>query len=141
MKLFMIISKRNLVLALAIGLVLISVLVRGFFVRAGTVDGSTDEKRAEYFKSIGVSVEDKNADSKQIIIPQSFDDVYSEYNSLQKKAGFDLAPYKGESAVVYTYRLSGDEYTQAHLIVSDGKIIGGDISSVKLDGEMKPLVK
>ena len=56
-----------------------------------------------------------------------------------KKAGFDLAPFKGKNATVYTYSISGDTKNQVHLIVCEGIVIGGDIASVNFNGEMKPL--
>ena len=51
-----------------------------------------------------------------------------------------MSRYKGDPACVYTYRLSDSEETVINLIVSDNIIIGGDISSVRIDGEMKALL-
>ena len=70
----------------------------------------------------------------------NFGDVYTEYNKLQKKAGFDLYKNRGKNATVFTYVLLYKEDTELHLIICDGEIIGGDIASVKLNGEMKPLL-
>lgn len=139
MKLFLILSKRNLALILALCVISLLVISQVFSAKAMRINGSTNEIRTDYLKSIGIDADDSNVFSKDIIIPANFDEVYSEYNSLQKKAGFDLSPYKGKSATVYTYKLSGVDETEIHLIVCEGNIIGGDIASVKLDGEMKPL--
>lgn len=139
MKLFLILSKRNLAVVLALCIILLLVISQAFSAKAKVINGSTNKIRTDYLNSIGINADDSNAFSKDIIIPASFDEVYKEYNSLQKKAGFDLSPYKGEAATVYTYNLSGVEDMQIHLIVCKGNIIGGDIASVKLDGEMKPL--
>ena len=105
MKLFLILSKRNLAVVLALCIILLLVISQAFSAKAKVINGSTNKIRTDYLKSIGINADDSNAFSKDIIIPASFDEVYKEYNSLQKKAGFDLSPYKGESATVYTYNL------------------------------------
>ena len=51
-----------------------------------------------------------------------------------------MTRHKGDNACVYTYRLSDSEDTVINLMVSDNIIIGGDISSVRIDGEMKALL-
>lgn len=139
MKLFLILSKKNLAMILAITIITLLILSQVFSTGAMAIDGSTNKLRTDYLDSIGIKADDSEVSSKNIIIPEDFDEVYTEYNSLQKKAGFDLSAFKGKDATVYTYRLSGVEDTDIHLIVCDGHIIGGDIASVKLDGEIKPL--
>lgn len=139
MKLFLILTKKNLAVILAVTVIALLLLTQVFSTRSKNIDGSTNTLRTAYLKSIGISAESDGVRSKNIIIPENFDMVYSEYNSLQKKSGFDLAPFKGMDATVYTYPLSGDESKEIHLIVCDGNIIGGDIASISLDGEMKPL--
>lgn len=78
---------------------------------------------------------------KSVLIPEEFSDVYENYNSLQKKQGFDLYPYRGKRAEVYTYiivTVDGERVknTEAHVMVCDGRIIGGDVASTELGGEM-----
>ncbi len=139
MKLFVILNKKNLAIILCS-------LIIGFFLagelltaqRSG-IDGSTNALRVEYLKSLKIEPEDRDVYSKNIVIPAEFDEVYKRYNTIQKQAGFDLSKYKGEKATVYTYELSGDNEKEIHLIVNNGEIIGGDIASVRLNGEMKPL--
>lgn len=77
---------------------------------------------------------------KQIVIPTDFSDVYKNYNLLQRRCGYDLEPYKGRTATVYSIALEGDDL-YAHIIVLDGKIIGGDIANNSVGGSMKGLVK
>ena len=139
MKLFLILTKKSLAVILAVTVIALLLLTQVFSARTKNIDGSTNTLRTDYLKSIGISAESDGVRSKNIIIPENFDNVYSEYNSLQKKSGFDLAPFKGMDATVYTYPLSGDESKEIHLIVCDGNIIGGDIASISIDGEMKPL--
>lgn len=139
MKLFITFTKKTLIAVLAAvtaGLIIIGQL---FTIRAGGIDGSTNAMRCEYVSGLGYSVDETAVSEKEIVVPEVFSDVYTKYNEIQKKAGFDLTLYKGKKAVVYTYRLNGEEDTVINLIVSDKYIIGGDVSSVRIDGEMKPL--
>lgn len=137
MKLFITLTKRNLAVLLAA--IIVALIVIGQFFSAGAVgiDGSTNQIRVNHLKGLGLTADESGITSKNIIIPEAFSDVYEQYNDLQKKAGFDLSRHKGEEATLYTYPLTDGR--QAHIIVQDGKIIGGDVASLKLDGEMKPL--
>ena len=81
---------------------------------------------------------------KEITIPTEFSDVYIKYNELQKKVGFDLLSFKGAKATVYTYKVTDYKELKnayANLIICNGKIIGGDIFTTDLKGEMLPLLK
>ncbi len=108
-------------------------------------DANTNAKRVVFIKSLGVRLDDETASKKSVIIPESFSEVYRDYNELQKSAGYDLSAYKGCEVVIYTYSISppnGYNGTCAtHLIVYKGRVIGGDISSAELGGFMLPLRK
>lgn len=74
----------------------------------------------------------------EFIIPEVFNDVYERYNALQKEAGYDLSFYKGKKCMRYTYVIPSVN-ARANIIVYNGKIIGGDISGITIDGVMIPL--
>ena len=76
----------------------------------------------------------------EFTIPAEFNEVYSRYNELLKTAGYDLSPYKGKLCKRYTY-LIPSQNARANIIVYNGEIIGGDISSITLDGIMIPIEK
>lgn len=78
---------------------------------------------------------------KIFTIPNEFDMVYNNYNEIQKSAGYDLGKYKGKECVMYTCELYNHPFgrCRANIIVYEGEIIGGDISSVNLDGFMTGL--
>ena len=139
MKLFITLSKKSLCIILASLIIALILIGQLFTIKAGGIDGSTNALRVEYLSGLGYRVDETAVSVKEIVIPEIFSDVYSEYNRLQQRTGFDLSRYKGESACVYTYRLSDSEDTVINLIVSDNNIIGGDISSVRIDGEMKAI--
>ena len=139
MKLFITLSKKTLCIILASLIISLIIIGQLFTIKAGGIDGSTNALRLEYISGLGYTADETAISVKEIVIPESFSDVYTEYNRLQQTAGFDLSRYRGDSACVYTYRLSDSEETVINLIVSDNIIIGGDISSVRIDGEMKAL--
>lgn len=74
----------------------------------------------------------------EISIPEEFNDVYIRYNNLLKKEGYDLSSYKGKKCKRYTY-LIPSQNARANIIVYKGKVVGGDISSITIDGIMLPI--
>ena len=100
-----------------------------------TVSCKTAEERVNYINSLGFET-DSSEESKEIIIPTRFNDVYKKYNEIQKKQGLDLAEYKGKTAVMYTYHITnyGDnDNVIANLIVFDGQLIGADLCDTSAD--------
>ena len=73
-------------------------------------------------------------------VPENFTPVYQRYNSLLEKNGYSLVPYKGKECTRYTY-LIPSAGARANILVYDGKVIGGDISGITLDGVMIPIIK
>ena len=141
MKFYLLLSKRNLIIFTALVIIVFLIVGKIHSARLSALDGSTNAKRINYISRLGYDVDENSVISKNITIPMNFSDVYTEYNKLQKKAGFDLYNHRGKSATVFTYTLLYKEDAQLHLIICDGEIIGGDIASVKLNGEMKPLLR
>lgn len=140
MKLFITVSKRGVLVILALLAVSLVLISRVASENRAITDGSTNALRISYILSLGYSVDETAISVKETLIPEVFGTVYEKYNSLQRRADFDLSPYHGRSVTVYTYRLTDRENTVANLIVLNGEIIGGDISSTELDGEMLPLI-
>ena len=133
--------KRTLAIFAALSLLCTGVVVMPGAGRRG-VSAATEQERMEYICSLGYMPSLAGAETTEISIPEEFSDVYENYNTLQKQAGFDLSNYKGCLVTRYTYCLAdfpADEYVVANILVKDEKIIGGDISSRRLDGFMLPL--
>lgn len=136
-------TKKGLVALLAA--VLLCLMICGELYAAGNKkeNGKTNQLRVDFIKSIGLSPQEECIEKKDIVIPERFGEVYTNYNVLQTEAGYDLEPYRGAKATVFTYSVetpegySGD--TVVNLIVYNGRIIGGDVSSRALDGFMLPL--
>ena len=90
-----------------------------------------------FLKKIGWTVEPEMTEVREVIIPEAFDNLYTEYNQLQLECGLDLEKYKGKSVKKYTYLVNNYEYdgsVLATLLIYKGKVIGGDISSARADG-------
>lgn len=141
MKLFITVSKRGVLVILALLTVSLVLISRVASLKRDETDGSTNALRVSYIRNLGYYAEETAISVKETLIPEAFGTVYEKYNSLQRRADFDLLPYRGRSVTVYTYSLTNRENTVANLIVLNGEIIGGDISSTELDGEMLPLIR
>lgn len=110
-------------------------------------NGETNQNRVDYLNSIGCEINKDDYSRKDIVIPYDFSLVYENYNKVQKEAGYDLSLYKGEKCCVYSFDVirfkdfNTESNAKANLIVYNGRIIGGDVSSSALDGKMYPLKK
>ncbi len=103
----------------------------------------SDVARAEFLAQYGWEISTVPIEVQDVVIPAVFDKVYEQYNQLQQAQGFDLSSYKGKTVKRYTYRVINypDETNQvrANLLVWNGRVIGGDLCTVALDGFMHGL--
>lgn len=134
-------SRKSLLVLMCLILCLVLVSEFTSAVASGKSKGETEAQRLEFMHSIGVFPDMSGETSKDAVIPETFSDVYADYNGLQLKAGYDLSNYRGEKVKIYEYlweRESG-QTLYVHLIVHKKEIIGGDICDNRLNGEMYPL--
>lgn len=102
----------------------------------------TNDDRLAYIGSLGYSVAPEPLSEKQVVIPETFDDTYAQYNALQQQCGFDLTGYMGETVTQYVYSLleyEDAQDVQLELLVHNGKVIGGSVYTVAIDGFMRGL--
>ena len=102
----------------------------------------TNEDRLAYISSLGYSVAAEPLSEKEVVIPETFDETYTQYNALQQQCGFDLTRYMGETVTQYVYSIleyEGAEDVQLELLVCDNKVIGGSVYTVAVDGFMRGL--
>ncbi len=108
-------------------------------------NAKTNADRLSFIKSLGFSAINSEPNSKTVIIPDVFYDVYENYNALQKSSGYDLSMYKGCEVTIYTYNINPPQKRNGecviNLMVYNDRIIGGDVSSTSLGGFMLPLKK
>lgn len=91
---------------------------------------SDQKETEEFFSQFGLKVDFEGCIQREIVIPESFDELYEDYNDLQKAQGLDLYPYRGKNAMQKIYPLTGQKTEMyAVLIVIDGKVIGGHINT------------
>ncbi len=104
---------------------------------------SLDNDAIEFLSFYGWQVEEKPIESAPVLIPEEFDTIFEDYNLLQIEAGLDLRAHRGKKGTRYTYKVlnypENIENVRANVIVIDGKAVGGDISTVALDGFMHSL--
>lgn len=104
----------------------------------------TLKERIECLNALGWDVDIGSETNEKIKIPEEFDDVYNEYNKLQRMCGFDLLRFSGKTVTKYTYYLLNPPYENGdpfyvNILVYDDELIGGDVMSRKIDGIMLPL--
>ncbi len=106
------------------------------------------EERLYFVSQFGWAVNEEPAEVREIVIPDEFDAVYENYNKIQKEQGLDLEPFKGKRVKRWTYIITnypgyseGDDCVRINLLVFDGRVVGGDVCSVELDGFMHTFAK
>lgn len=136
-------GKRRMILALAAVLVILTAalaagkLLGGAQAAQSLPAGETNEQRLAFLLGYGWEADTEAVEVREITIPDVFDDVYLKYNEVQKAQGMDLERYRGKTCRQWIYNVTNypaQGTVHASLLVLDGKIIGGDLSSTELDG-------
>lgn len=98
----------------------------------------TNEDRVAYLESYGWQVSQEPSSVEELLIPESFDESYTQYLELQSSQGFDLTDYCGKRVKRYTYDIynypTGESGIQAGLLIYQNTVIGGDVLSPQLGG-------
>ncbi len=96
------------------------------------ISASTDEERRTYLESMGWET-DTEFETKELTIPESWNNVYNDYNEVQLNQGFDLSNYKGKKVTLYTYTITNykdlSEGVVADMLVCDG----GDVCNTSAE--------
>lgn len=106
--------------------------------------GGTNEERLAFLASFGWETEGEPTETREVMIPSEFNDVYTAYNVMQEAQGFELMPYAGETCTQYKYKITNypdETEIYATLLVRGERIIGGDVASAKLGGFMHGFAK
>ena len=110
-----------------------------------SISAKDNNERISFLNQFNLKVLPEPIEEIEINIPSQFNKVYEKYNDIQKENGLDLEKYKGKSCTKYTYKVLNYKNekieVRANLLVLDGKVIGGDICSVDLDGFMHGFTK
>ena len=101
--------------------------------------GGTNEERIAYLATFGWSVNAEPKETQNVRIPDTAEnEVFAHYNDLQRSQGFDLSSFAGKEVMRYVYEIlnypEAGQPVYATILVSDGKIIGGDITNTAPEG-------
>lgn len=98
----------------------------------------TNEDRVSYLESYGWSTGAEPISVEELLIPEEFDETYTQYLKLQSDQGFDLTKYQGKRVKRYTYELTnyptGETGVQAGILVYKNTVIAGEVLSSQLNG-------
>ncbi len=115
-------------------------------VNSYSMKAETPEERQMFFNQVGYEVSPAPVEIKEIIIPEEFDEVYSNYNELQNAQGLDLTPYKGKRVKSWSYEITNypnyesSGVIRGNLLTYNGVVIACDISSVEMNGFMEKVL-
>ncbi len=97
----------------------------------------------DYISSFGPTVDQSALVTDEIVVPDTFSEVYENYNEIQKSQGFDLEKYKGCKLLRYTYPVidypDREKAVFVEILTYKGKVVGADIFSTDLEGFVSPL--
>ncbi len=104
---------------------------------------SNESERLTFLSQFGWDVDPDPVKVEEVIIPTEFNEVYEKYNQLQISQNFDLTAYAGKCVKKWTYAVKNypdypeeSGFVQANMLVLDGVVIGGDVSSIEENGFM-----
>lgn len=135
-----------LVLAVAVGIIAMVMIIGKGNKPVVTDDTAINYKaesaaeRAAFLSQFGWKISEDPVEVSEVIIPENFDDGYTEYAAMNKAQGLDLEPFKGVRAKRWTYSilnypgLENSGSVQANLLIYDGRVIGGDVCSLEQGG-------
>lgn len=108
------------------------------------VNVKTEEDRQSLLASLGWQTDGEPPQCSEVQIPKKFDDVYTLYNELQLTQGLDLTRWRGKTCTRYTYTVTNhpvqSENVHLNLLCRKGRLIGGDVCSLGLDGFQQNLL-
>lgn len=93
-----------------------------------------------FIKQFGYDVIADSRKCEAVVIPNNFNQIYEEYNSLQKKIGLDLEAYKGREAQKITYELDNSDMKYAVILTLEGRVIGAHLTNGEYGDTNEPLI-
>ena len=95
-----------------------------------------------YLKNNGWETDPEMIACKNVIIPYEFNNIYIQYNNIQKQQGFNLEKYKGSSVLLTICPVTNyhdDSKVYAELLIKENRLIGADLKCSGANGFIKPL--
>ena len=100
------------------------------------------EDGVQYVSELGWTVNASAATEQKTTLPETFNAVYTEYNALQLRQGFDLTAYAGRSVIVYQLPITdypNNPDVCISLMTYRGHLIGADMHALAMNGFMDVL--
>lgn len=99
----------------------------------------TPADAADFLRQFGWEVADEPLEAREVTLPASFDNVFMEYNEMQKAQGLDLTRYRKKTVTRYTFAVTNHPDANgspvfANVLVFRNRVIGGDICSAEAGG-------
>ncbi|MBP3334434.1 MAG: DUF4830 domain-containing protein [Clostridia bacterium] len=86
---------------------------------------------AKFLNQFGWKVSGDAVETVELKIPSEFDNVFTEYNEIQKRQGLDLGKYRRKNVTRYTFEVTNypdaTGKVLASVIVHKGNVIAGDL--------------
>ena len=135
--------KGSLALIILAAVVLASSLIVSLKNNSGKVVAASDNLSVlAYIESFDIDVLKEGLKEDEIKVPATFNDVYNNYNKIQKEQGFDLENYKGKTLKRYTYPMINIEDEGSlfvEVLTFDGIVVAADIYSTNIGGSIRTL--
>ena len=107
-------------------------------VSAAPTKVKTNEDRIAYLEHFGWQVSSEPVSVEELLIPETFDETYEEYLTLQQSQGFDLTELCGKRVKRCTYEITnyptGETGVQISILIYKNKVVGGEVLSPQLNG-------
>lgn len=134
-------------IAIIVAIVLVAVIGLILLVKGGSstptasMGVANNDARVAFLKSFGWEVTTSPAESGQVRIPASGNEVFDRYNELQKSQGYDLSAYAGKTVMRYVYQINnfpgGTAPVYATLLIYKNQVIGGDVTDTSAKGGIR----
>lgn len=141
----MVYKKKSALFMLLLGILLVITVLLASFNENPFSEYKIDshEDVSAFLSELGWECEIQEISEQASVLPEQFDTVLSDYNTLQLRQGCDLTKYAGQEIIIYTVPIlnysNSAENIYATIMVHKGRIIGGDIHSADLNGFMHTL--
>lgn len=104
-------------------------------------NADTNDARVRFLAEYGWDVNAEPVQVQSVVLPDAEEnEVFARYNALQKSQGYDLSKYAGKKVQRFVYEIlnypDADQPVYATVFVSDGTVIGGDVTNTAPDGKM-----
>lgn len=111
--------------------------------RAAMPTPNPDFSPCEYLKEFGITVDESEIVCDEIRIPYEFNEVFTDYNNIQRSQGFDLEKFKGITLTRYTAPFEdypdSTQNAYVELLTYEGNVVAADVYSTNLEGFIKAL--